>query len=245
MARQQTQTCEDFRQRLGALFRNELDIEWRGRVKGHLLSCEACALAFGEVIAEAQVQPPVAVRALYRPPKAVLEAMGVRDRHGSSMWTELRTLAARGVEWAQQECARVYEAFRETLQFVMLPQPRWADLGTPEMNVTPSPQYAEVELLDVSRQPCEGTIRCEILTPPTVTSDGAFLLAIRTVAPDLVDTTLRCTVDVGMRVTFETMLQRAQDGHGWEAVINAEGLPAGDEPMVIPIELVHLSLQME
>jgi hypothetical protein len=99
-------------------------------------------------------------------------------------------------------------------------------------------------MLDVSGQPCEGTIRFEILTPPTVTSAGTFLLVMRTAATDLAGTTLRCAVDVGMRVTFETALQRAQDGHGWEAVMQADGLPAGDE-MVIPPDLLHLSLQME
>lgn len=248
MTRRHTPVCEDFRQRFGALLRDELDVEWRGRVKGHLLSCEACALAFGDVVAEAQVQHPVAVRALSRPPEPVLEAMGVQDRHGSYVWTELHALAVRGVEWAQQALTHVHDAFRTTFQSPILPQPAWADMGfdmDPQViEASAAPVHAEVELLDASGQTCVGTRDFEILTPPTITSDGTFLLAMRTAANDLAGTTLHCTVNFGMRITFETALQRIPESHGWEAMVRAEGFPA-DEPVVIPPELIHLSLQME
>ena len=244
MARQHfVPTCEDFRRRFPALLRDELDTEWRGRVKGHVHSCEACALAFGDAIAQMrEVLPAEAVRPVPQPPVAVLEAMGVRHRNGERVWSPLRTLANGGIEWAQRELESVRDAIETTLQFLSLPKPAWAHMGA-----THASTYMDAEVIDAAGQPRERKVRCEIVTPPTITKDGAFLLTVRTDATRLEGSTLLCTVESleGIRVTFESTLQRATDGQGWEAVIQAEGLPACEEPVVIPTEMVYLSLQMK
>ena len=46
-------TCNEAGRLFGALLRDELDAERRGRVKGHVLACEDCAVRLGDAIAAA------------------------------------------------------------------------------------------------------------------------------------------------------------------------------------------------
>src|SRR5438105_2982369 len=58
--------CEEVRTLLDDFWRGNLDrdVERRGRVRGHLLACQPCALAFGEALASANSShdPAIPVR---------------------------------------------------------------------------------------------------------------------------------------------------------------------------------------
>lgn len=90
-------------------------------------------------------------------------------------------------------------------------------------------------------------MRFEVIQPPTVTPTGEFYLILRTREPGFTGWSLRCTVTTPeAKVTFAGELQPAVDSQGWQVVIKAAGLPASEEPVVIPAEpaeLVKLSLQ--
>lgn len=247
MARQQILACEDFRQRFGALLHNELDVEWRGRVKGHLLSCQACALAFGDVIAEAQAQHPVeAVHAMSRPPRAVLEAMEVQDHDGGSRWTALRTLAARGIEWAQREWAGVRDDLQANLQLWALAQQIRTHVEyVPVVGKIPVwPEHVAVKVVDPASQQQERVVLFDIVIPPTVTKNGHFLLTLHTKERGLIGGTLLCRVEAaeGVLVTFEGKLQHAANNQDLQVLITVEDLPACDGDVVIPMEQIRLSL---
>lgn len=247
-------SCAEYRERFTALLHDDLDAVWRERVKEHMLACEACTLAFGQVIATSQEQghlPVPAVPPMPRPPVPVLEAMGVRRRDGSRVWTKLYALANSGIDWAKRELENVRGALQTTLEFLSLPQPAWGDLCVPGLGEVHTPEETrveEVEVVDASGQRLGRKILFEVVTPPTVTTRGEFLLTMRTDVAALEGATLVCTVHAveGVQVTFEQGLQREADNKGWQVTINAEGLPAWEEDVEIPDndDYVSWSLRM-
>lgn len=255
----ETAACAQTRARLPEFLLGNLKAEARGRVRGHLLSCQACALFMADTLAASAAadsttnvsQPPL------RPPARALEALGVRTEREGVVWTALQSLATDRVSWAQAEMDTV----RRTLQGALLlwaiaqaarrPRARGA-LGAREVALERTlgpdeewPSQIDVEIVDSSGQPQGRTVRFEVIEPPTVTPTGEFLLALRTEESGVAGWFLCCTVTIGgVKVTFSGELQEEVDNWGWQARIEATGLPASQEPVVIPLDpWVHLSLQ--
>jgi hypothetical protein len=121
-----------------------------------------------------------------RPPVPVLEAMGVRRRDGSRVWTKLYALANSGIDWARRELENVRGALHATLALLSPPEPAWGSLRVPGLGAVYTPEATrveEVEVVDASGQCLGRTILFTVVTPPTVTTHGEFLLTMRTEWP--------------------------------------------------------------
>jgi hypothetical protein len=247
-------SCESARPQFDALLRGELDVEQRGRVKGHVLSCESCAQAYGEAVVEAMERGQLATQdipPLSAPPAPVLEAIGVRHRNGGIRWAQICALAGEGIAWAQAELDTMGKALQDALSLWILPQPRWAPAEVTAYIAEPStedaawPQHMDVNIVNSAGQHQERTVHLEIIRPPTVPSDGTFLFSVRSDEMGLQGCMLLCAVEVAQQVfvTFDGELRPEYDSRGWQVTIKADGLPAGKQDVVIPEEQVRLALQ--
>lgn len=107
-------------------------------------------------------------------------------------------------------------------------------------------EYVEVEVVDSTGNPLGRTLAFEIVTPPTVTRDGRFLLSLRSDNPDSQGGMMLCTIQVddAVLVTFTGELQSLADHRGWQVAITAEGMPTfAQQDVEIPWRQVRLSLQ--
>jgi len=186
-------------------------------------------------------------RPMPRPPAPVLEALGVWNEREGTVWTSLQSLDTEHAPWTAEELSRVRKAFQSALLFwalAQVPKRTHATRG-PTLGLDEEwPQQIEVAVVDSSGQENGRKVRFEVIQPPTVTPAGEFRLALRTEESGVAGWSLRCTVTTPeAKVTFAGELQPVVDSQGWQVVIKAAGLPASEEPVVIPAELVKLSLQ--
>lgn len=249
-------SCEHAKELFGALLRGELDrdVERRGRVKGHLLSCEPCFLVYSEAAAEAMEQVAsafVSAQPMSRPPAHILEEMGMQDRSGGVSWTRLKGLVDEHVAWAKEEWSRIAEALDLALRmWVPNKVPHmWAEVslgeGVPMSEEESWPSQIDVGVVDGAGHEQGRRVRFEVAEPPTVKA-GHFQLTLRTGEKGLEGSKLVCTVEAveRVRVTFESGLQRLPEDNCWQARIEADGLPMQEESVVIPAGHVDFSMQL-
>lgn len=247
----ETTACEATRKQFPAFLSGNLKAEVRGRVRGHLLSCRSCALAFSNAVAESMTPELIAKfqRPMPRPPAPVLKALGVWNESEGTVWTTLQSLDTERMPWTEEELSRVRKAFQSALMLWALAQvpKRTHAMRGPTLGPDEEwPSQIDVEIVDSSGQPQGRTVRFEVIEPPTVTPAGEFLLTLRTDEAGVAGWSLRCTITTPeAKVTFAGELQPAADSQCWQVVIKTAGLPASTEPVVIPAEpkLVKLSLQ--
>jgi hypothetical protein len=233
--------CKQVRTQFAQFLSGALDPESRGRVRGHVLSCRACALALSQATAESMTPELTAKfsRSMPRPPEAALKALGAQQTKEGMLWTNLQALAAGPTEWAKAEWDRVHAAMQQWLQeLVSVPSPAFATRGNNEW-----PRQLDVPVVDAAGQPLGRIVRFEIMQPPAVTKAGEFVCLLRTGEAGFTGGSLHCTVTTmeEFKVTFAGDCVRAAQ-RSWTAMIRASGLPMPIEPVVIPLQSMELSV---
>jgi hypothetical protein len=235
--------CEQVRARFAQFLSGALDPESRGRVRGHVLSCRACALALSQATAESMTPDLAATfsRPMPRPPEAALTALGVRLAHAGTLWTNLQTLAAGPTDWAKAEWDRIRTAMQQWLQeLAAAPSPAFTTRGSAERG---NDRHLEVPVVDAAGQSLGRTVHFQVVQPPAITKAGEFVCILHTSDPGFAGGSLRCTVTVSeeVKVTFTgECIQKAQGS--WVVMISTAGLPTLAEPLVIPARSVEFSV---
>ena len=236
--------CEEMKDLLDRLLHNQLDVETRGRMKGHLLGCDSCMLSFSEAVDEAinkglivlEKAPPAPT-----PPPSILEAMGVCESGGEVIWSKLKALVG-DFAWALKEVNNLCNNLAKSARLF------GAQIAGPEMGVTMGEgdwtDSEEVEVMDPEGG--EVKVRFGVDQPPTVTREGIFQFQMRSDDPRVKNGALFCTISgfEGIRVKFEGKVQSCSEGMGWEISFQADGFPEEEEDVVISKNLVELSFQM-
>ncbi|HEX5731547.1 MAG TPA: zf-HC2 domain-containing protein [Blastocatellia bacterium] len=243
-------SCGDVRRLFPGLMDGSLDAVVRGRLKGHLLSCRACAIAFDMAVSEAADSGAVL---LGKPsstpplPASILEAAGVRDRSGNIVWTRLLALDARGVVWAKQLRANIG-------LLLVLALERWAASRIKHRSVqdvgsgsTIKASGVDADVVDSAGRHKGASIKLKFVKPPTISAGGELTLILQTGGTSLHGRMLSCAIEISERclVSFEGKLQEETEGLRWQAVIGTDVISyeKGIEYVVVPWEKVRLTLQ--
>jgi hypothetical protein len=232
--------CEPIRTQFVQLLSGALDADSREQVRTHILSCRACTLAFGQATADSMTPELTAKfsRPMPRPPQAALSALGVQQARAGTVWTNLQTLAAGSSAWAKAEWENLRASMQQWLQeLVATPQLAFADRAV----TAERERQLEIPLVDAAGQPLGRTVRCEIMQPPAVTTDGEFVCLLRSNEPGL--RSLRCTVTIAeeVKVTFTGEWGQAVPSREM-VLIRAPGLPPPVETVMLPMHSVKFEV---
>lgn len=254
-------TCEQVRGLFAGLLAEDLDAERRGRVEGHLLACEECSAAFAEAIDQAFAQgilpqhevPPVPIPVLL--PQYGLFGRGVVK---VPLWDAVKRATRGAMEVPERAAAATVEAVcrevGEVRQLLANLERCW--LGA--LHLWPlAPAFAfertmgtmagEAVLVQHLNEAWEQTgaeSAVEVEKGPVVTAAGEFLFAVTSDDVRFSGQRLICTVQLveDQATRFESDIQPTPDGKRWRAEFRADGLPAVDEDVSIPLDSVSLYL---
>ncbi|HEX8090534.1 MAG TPA: zf-HC2 domain-containing protein [Blastocatellia bacterium] len=238
--------CVDARALFPKLLDGSLDTARRGRLKGHLLDCRACAIEFDKAVSEAADNGTILLeKPLPTPqiPASILEAAGVRDRFGGIIWAKLQALDAGGVLWAKQQMDAIEQVLKLALG-------KWAarkhwvpvkGVGSKSTKVS-----RDVELVDCNGDRKGVTVKLEVVAPPTISADGELNLVLRAIETSMHGGILHCGIELSDKyvVSFEAKLQQETQDLRWKAVINAK-IGICDKKIVVPWEKIRLTLQVD
>lgn len=239
-------SCVDVRMLFPKLLDGSIDTVWRGRLKGHLLSCRGCAIEFDKAVSEAADNGTIPLeKPLPTPriPVSILEAAGVRDRFGRIIWIKLQALDAGGVVWAKQQM----DTIKYVLAFAL---EKWATqkrrVPVKGIGSKSTRESRDVELVDCNGKLKGVAVKLEVVAPPTISANGELNLVLRTVEPSMRGGILHCAIELSDKyvVSFEGKLQQETQDSRWKTVINAE-VGGCDKKVVIPWERVRLTLQAD
>lgn len=238
--------------------------ELRGRLKGHLLRCESCALAVAEIYYEEVEAGRIVIGGSPLQAEPILRAVDALKPDGGIRWTPLRELVVDSSTWGWPKEMLAVAGRRLTATLDRFMQPRLGlglalgpGMGPENEDPNAAAGWSDSEhinLVDDMGSPKARTVLFEISTPPTVTEDGVLRLQARTREAALEGTTLLCTVAVteGARITFEGRLQAAAQGAGFEVEIKEEGIPfpqssesPAAEPRTVVIPKGHVTLTLQ
>jgi hypothetical protein len=236
--------CVDVRALFPKLLDGSLDTVRRGRLKGHLLSCRACAIEFDKAVSEAADNGTILLgRPLPTPPipASILEAAGVRDSLGRIIWAKLQALDAGGVVWAKQQMYTIEQMLKLALKIWATRKHHVPVKGIVSKSTRVS---RDVELVDCNGKLKGVTVKLEVVTPPTISANGELNLVLRTIEPSVCGGILHCAIELSDKcvVSFEGKLQQETLGSRWKAMINAE-VGGCNKKVVVPWERVYLTLQ--
>lgn len=230
----------------------QTNVERRGQIKGHLFSCEDCTLALAEIMVEesdcvAETREPTKTAL---PPSEILKMLGVVIKQGVFHWEKLKRYAEQDWTWAKIELSRRAANIQETLKAVSFiieetDDLAYAHLGATEATIEGKSMIAEHR--DAAGQLTGQDISMEILTSPIVTTDGQFILRLRSDDNTLEGFTARCflkTVEQ-MQIAFEGTVTKELSGQGVELIIQAEGLPKVDKNVTLPLDYLALEFVQE
>ncbi len=213
-------------------------MERRGRIRGHLLHCDACAHAFADIL-DAAITPEEAARyheQLPFPPAvaAALEAQKQQQENAERLREALTAVLV--VIWGK---AQMHKMRRRAIAAGR----RGSEEADPLW-----PQQVELAVLDDVGQETGRSLLCTVLHPPLITTTGEFRCLVRAADPALVGWSVRCTVATlaNMGVTFGGTFQLTADGRGALAWLSASGLraPADQKnPVLIPAAQIRWQVQ--
>jgi len=226
---------KEVRELLPGLVSGELSVEQRGRVEGHILMCEECAVAFGDEIAAAMEKADVievelpTVPELVPVPSLYPSFSAAKESKVGILWTKVKEFAEQGERWAQEKLQELSGLLQGTMAL-------WRPLWEPTMALVSVPTLG-VKGVDASWQPLE-EFAFEVEQEPVITKDGEFHLTLRTTAPELLGRKVICTLELveGGLLSFEA---KFENGH---VRFVADGFPAGDADIPIPPERLRFYL---
>jgi len=153
-------------------------------------------------------------------------------------WEEVQ--AAMEEAWAQEVLRRM----AATVALWQAARPRRAARPSWGPGEAEPVETVEVQPLDRAGQPAGKPVSFHVDQPPCLTAEGRFLFTLSTTEKPPGEVVL-CTMELVERgeVTFAAPLRPV--GEGWRAEIAAEGLPAGEEEVPVPLERLRLYLGRE
>jgi hypothetical protein len=265
-------TCEQAQELFAGLLAEDLDVENRGRVEGHLIACDECSVAFAEAIDRALAQgtlprpkvPPLSIPPVLQPPRPDLSGRGAVS---GWLWAAVNEIAGGAAGIAQRaaaasagaigrEAEKIHRTWTEAKQTVTDLKRRWqATRRLWSLGDTETPTYAGAHLggtgesvhiqhLNEAWVPAGRFSGVEIESGPTATRGGEFHFVVSSDDARLAGQQLICTIQLieGEAIRFETDAEPTPDGTRWRAVFRARHLPPADEDVQIPLEFVNLYL---
>jgi hypothetical protein len=220
----------EVRELLPRLVSGELSVEQRGRVEGHILMCEECAVAFGDEIAAAMEREEAIEEVefslfpeLVPLPPLYPSFSAAKEGKVGILWTKVKECAEQGERWAQEKLQELLDLLQSTMAL-------WRPLWEPTMALVPVPTLG-VKGVDASWQPLE-EFAFEVEQEPVITKDGEFHLMLCTTAPELQGRKVICTLELveGGLLSFEATVEDEL------VCFTANGFPTGDADIPIPQE---------
>lgn len=233
----------------------KINIETRGRMRGHLLSCTTCQETFANLLQE--LRPPeivIAPRPMPQPPTAVLEAFGVQQHQKGVSWSWLQKRAESGIASAQEKLEQLRESLRSLLVPLVFPKSAVtvrknavtvrAAAGAAPRNDDHWREYLEVKAVDAAGQSL-AEVQCQVVEPPTFRPTGEMRCIVRTQDARVAGGQLHCTItvapDVFIDLTGELLPEK--DNWGWQARLEERGfLTDGTEEPTVPFGRVQWSI---
>jgi hypothetical protein len=254
-------TCQQIRGLFADLLAGNLDVERQGRVEGHLLACEECSVAFAEEIDRAFVRgvlpqaavPPVPIPLpLVFPHPQDLFGRGVVK---APRWDAVKRAASAALGVAQRTGAATVEVAGEGVKELLVNLerrlqgsfPLWQLASAPAGGLGLEPSMGGggtvlVQHLNETWEPAGTDSVVDVEEGPVVTAGGEFRFTVTSEDARLAGQRLICTVQLveGEAIRFESDIHPTPDGKQWRAEFRADGLPAAEEDVSIPLDAVSL-----
>lgn len=264
--------CEQARALFADLIAERLDAERRGRVRGHLLACEECSVAFAEALDAALASgslphpavPPLPIPVSLLPSEAGLTGFGeVRGglweamKQWASAAARLPSGAAQVIGGQAAEMGQSIAAAQERLAILLRrlqgSYALWGlDFGFaggmgPNLG-TLSGETVHVQHLDetghATGEVTSLDLQKDIEDGPRITADGRFHLIVSSDDARWTGRRMICVLQLveGDAVRFESVVQPTPDEKRWRADFRAEGLPRAEKEVAIPFDFVTLHI---
>jgi len=245
--------CPEIRQLLPAFMQDRLGIVATGEMQGHLLTCEECSEAYGELLLEEAVsdlgslRPPRGARQL---PPASLYDNYLRARSGQfgqlgTMWSSLRD-ARESADTGERERARArMEQIGRALCLLVLPAVvvhRQRAVRTRGNGPGRGRAALSADVLSAAWEPTGETASFIVEEPPKLSAAGHFRLRLRTEDAGYEGCTVICSVRLPepLTVSFSAKVERVAGEEAWSVLIDEEAF--AHSPGEIPLEAIKLSL---
>jgi hypothetical protein len=255
--------CDQARALFADLIAERLDAERRGRVRGHLLACEECSVAFAEALDGALASgslphpavPPLPIPVSLLPPEAGLSGFGevrgglweaVKQWASAAAGTPLD--AGRAIQGQAAEIGRSFTKararFANLLRRLQGSYALWGlDFGVtgPVMGPGLGGNTVHVQHLD-ERGHSSAQGMASVEDGPKITPGGRFHLVVHSDDARWSGRRMICSLQLveGDAVRFECDAQPTLVEKRWRADFVAEGLPAVDKDVAVPLEFVSL-----
>jgi hypothetical protein len=227
--------CQETRQRLVDFAANRLGPTATGEVQAHLLSCQSCSEAFGDLLMEEVESGDVPLLTPPQiPPVEWYDAyMRVGSGRFGTFWKSIRDAQfAAGEElgeWAQKKLDEIAQALNALAPPAPLPiRVRGAVRTRGAVTRTPQP-LAGITAAVVSAEgdPTGVEIHFKVTEPARVTDDGHFSLTLSTDDDRHDDRLVICTLALpgATSVSFAGSVARRADERSREVRIDEAGVP--------------------
>jgi hypothetical protein len=243
--------CREIRERLPAFATDRLDATATGEVQGHLLSCQACSQAFGQLLMKEVASGTVPLRTPpHLPP---LEWYDTYLHAGSgrfgTFWKSVRDALeaadAQSREWARTRAEEIARALDLLVPTAALAPATMRARGAlrPHGAARAEPTATVVaDVLLFSGESTHTTVRFAIHKPPRITGDGRFGICLKTDAPGFDGRLVICTITLPATkaVSFGGTVTRRPREELREVRIDEAGVPSPARE--IPLKHVKLAI---
>ena len=237
-------TCEDCQTLLPSFIAKELSAELMGRMRGHLSICDVCDEALADALGNALDSGEIPLTEVPEtippfPARKVFYALRSAQFIGP-VWESVKDQVETWAEDLRRMLAAAIFLWRTGWS---TPKPRGI-LRVDEIGKAEATQEKHVHHVDASWQPLDEYETFRVVSPPVVTGDGKFTLTLSTIERKWSGRSLICKMDLveGGSIAFESTVQPIPDRKEWQVKIEADGLPAPDRDVPVPLERLHLYL---
>jgi hypothetical protein len=241
--------CGEIRERFLDFATDRLDAMATGEVQGHLLSCQACSKAFGDLLMEGVSNGSVPLRTLPRlPPLARWDKyLSAGSGRFGTLWKSVRDALEAADARAREQARTRAEEIGRALDLLVPPAPldpatvraRGA-LRVGKAALVGSTSTAVADVLLFSGESTGMTVRFAVDKPPRITRDGHFGVCLRTDACGFDGHVVICTITLPATeaVSFDGTVTRLPREGLREVRIDEAGVPGPARE----IPLKHLTL---
>ena len=239
--------CREIRERLDDFAARRLGPTATGEVQGHLLDCQACSEALGELLLE---QIDRGALPLLTPPKVPPQALYARYLRGSrvgTLWSAVRdALGAPDVnlrEWAETKIQEIRVGFEELVAPPVRLRGAVRTRGAVvARSSSPPPSKVSADVLTAAGESSGTTVVFDVDTPPAINADRVFALELSTDAGEYDGRRVVCTIAFSRTgpVSFEGTVTRIEAQARRVVVFKEDGVPG--RACRIPMRLVTLSI---
>lgn len=243
--------CREIRERLPDFATDRLDATATGEVQGHLLSCQACSKAFGELLMEKVASGTVPLRTPPHLPPLEWYDTYLHARRGrfGTFWKSVRDALEpanpQAREWARTRAEEIARA----LDLLVPPAPlapatmRARGGLRPHGAARAEPTSTVVaDVLLFSGESTDTTVCFAIDKPPRITRDGRFGICLQTDAAGFDGRLVICTIMLPATeaVSFGGTVTRRPQEELREVRIDEAGVPGPARE--IPLKHVKLAI---